>query len=128
MEKIFKEKRMAAVSNSTPGNVDTSDWFNSLSDVGEERKLDPNSIMNRAKRKDSWFCVHPFAEMFIELDGSYKACCLADKSGQHIATTTIKDWMQSDNLNKLRQQMLDPSKGTDVIEKNCSRCIKDELR
>ena len=128
MEKIFKDKKMAAVTNSTPGNVDTSDWFNSLSDKGLNRKEDPKSIMNRAKSKDSWFCVHPFAEMFIELDGSYKACCLADKSGHHIATTTIKDWMQSDNLNKLRQQMLDPSKGTDVIEKNCSRCISDEKR
>ena len=128
MEKIFKDKKMAAVTNSTPGNVDTSDWFNALSDKGLNRKEDPKSIMNRAKSKDSWFCVHPFAEMFIELDGSYKACCLADKSGHHIATTTIKDWMQSDNLNKLRQQMLDPSKGTDVIEKNCSRCISDEKR
>ena len=128
MDKIFKDKKMAAVNNSSPGNVDTSDWFTSLSDRGLNRKEDPNSIMNRAKSKDSWFCVHPFAEMFIELDGSYKACCLADKSGQHIATTTIKDWMQSDNLNKLRQQMLDPSKGTDVIKRNCSRCISDEKR
>ncbi len=128
MEKIFKDKNMAAVTNSMPGNVDTSDWFNTLSDKGLERKEDPKSIMNRAKKKDSWFCVHPFAEMFIELDGSYKACCLAEKSGQHIATTSIKDWMQSDNLNKLRQQMLDPSKGRDAIEKNCVRCVSDEKR
>ena len=83
MEKIFKDKKMAAVTNSMPGNVDTSDWFKSLSETGEERKQDKNSIMNRAKDKRSWFCIHPFAEMFIELDGSYKACCLAGKSDKH---------------------------------------------
>ena len=128
MDKIFKDKKMAAVSNSMPGNVDTSDWFTSLSERGLDRREDPRSIMNRAKSKESWFCMHPFAEMFIELDGSYKACCLANKSGHHIATTSIKDWMQSDNLNKLREQMLDPSKGTDAIKKNCSRCVDDENR
>ena len=30
MEKIFKDKKMTAVSNSK-GNVDTSDWFSTLS-------------------------------------------------------------------------------------------------
>lgn len=129
MDKIFKEKRMAAVTNSMPGNVDTSLWFNHLSKRGLDRKEDSKSIMNRAKSKDSWFCIHPFAEMFIELDGSYKACCLANKSNEHhISNTSIKDWMQSDNLNKLREQMLDPSKGTDAIIKNCSRCVDDEKR
>ena len=53
MEKIFKDKKMAAVTNSMPGNVDTSDWFKSLSDTGKERKQDKNSIMNRAKDKRS---------------------------------------------------------------------------
>ena len=80
MEKIFKDKKMTAVSNSKPGNVDTSDWFTTLSNEGEKRKLDPNSIMNRAKDKRSWFCHFPFSEMFIELDGRFKACCLATGS------------------------------------------------
>ena len=44
MEKIFKDKKMTAVSNSKPGNVDTSDWFSTLSKEGEERKQDPNSL------------------------------------------------------------------------------------
>ena len=56
MEKIFKDKKMTAVSNSRPGFVDTSDWFSTLSKEGEERKQDPDSIMNRAKDKRSWFC------------------------------------------------------------------------
>ena len=130
MEKIFKDKKMTAVSNSKPGNVDTSDWFSTLSKEGEERKLDPNSIMNRAKRKDSWFCVHPFAEMFIELDGSYKACCLAGKSEKHnINNTSIKSWMEdSDYMNNLRKEMLDPSNGNKTINEHCIRCIRDEER
>ena len=37
MEKIFKDKKMAAVTNSMPGNVDTSDWFKSLSDTGRKK-------------------------------------------------------------------------------------------
>jgi len=129
-DKIFKEKKMAAVSNSRPGDVDTSDWFSTLSKEGEERKKDPNSIMNRAKDKRSWFCVHPFAEMFIELDGSYKACCLAGKSDKHnINNTSIKSWMEdSDYLNNLRKEMLDPSKGTKAINEHCIRCISDEKR
>ena len=49
MKEIFKEKRMAAVSNSKPGDVDTSDWFNSLSERGLDRKEDPKSIMKAGK-------------------------------------------------------------------------------
>ena len=131
MEKIFKDKKMAAVTNSMPGNVDTSDWFKSLSETGEERKQDKNSIMNRAKDKRSWFCIHPFAEMFIELDGSYKACCLAGKSDKHnINNTPIKTWMEdSDYLKNLRKEMLDPAKhGTKAINEHCIRCISDEKR
>jgi len=128
--KSFKDKSMTAVANSSPGNVDTSDWFSKLSSQGEDRKKDPNSLMNRAKNKDSWFCVHPFAEMFVELDGSYKACCLAGKSDKHnINNTSIKSWMEdSDYLNNLRKEMLDPSKGTKAIKKHCIRCISDEKR
>ena len=131
MEKIFKDKKMTAVSNSKPGNVDTSDWFTTLSNEGEKRKLDPNSIMNRAKDKRSWFCHFPFSEMFIELDGAYKACCLATKSEKYnINNTSIKSWMEdSDYLNDLRKEMLDPKKhGTKAINQHCIRCVKDEAR
>jgi len=131
MKKIFKHKRMAAVANSKPGDVDTSDWFSTLSKEGEERKLDPNSIMNRAKDKRSWFCHFPFSEMFIELNGKFKACCLATESKDYnINNTSIKSWMEdSKYLNDLRKEMLDPKKhGTKAINEHCKRCVADEAR
>ena len=131
MKKIFKDKLMTAVTNSSPGNVDTTDWFTELSEYGKERKKDPNSIMNRAKDKRSWFCHFPFTEMFIELEGSYKACCLAEKSKvNNINNTTIKSWMKdSDYMNNLRKEMLDPVKyGTKAINEHCIRCVSDEKR
>ena len=131
MEKIFKDKKMTAVSNSRPGFVDTSDWFSTLSKEGEERKLDPNSIMNRAKDKRSWFCHFPFSEMFIELNGKFKACCLATESKDYnINNTSIKSWMEdSKYLNDLRKEMLDPKKhGTKAINEHCKRCVADEAR
>ena len=131
MEKIFKDKKMTAVSNSRPGFVDTSDWFSTLSKEGEERKQDPNSIMNRAKDKRSWFCHFPFSEMFIELNGKFKACCLATESKDYnINNTSIKSWMEdSKYLNDLRKEMLDPKKhGTKAINEHCKRCVADEAR
>ena len=131
MENIFKDKLMTAVTNSSPGNVDTSDWFTELTEYGKERKQDPNSIMNRAKDKRSWFCHFPFTEMFTELDGSYKACCLAEKSIENnVNNTTIKSWMEdSKYMNDLRKEMLNPEKyGTKAINKHCIRCISDEKR
>ena len=122
---------MAAVANSKPGDVDTSDWFSTLSKEGEERKLDPNSIMNRAKDKRSWFCHFPFSEMFIELNGKFKACCLATESKDYnINNTSIKSWMEdSKYLNDLRKEMLDPKKhGTKAINEHCKRCVADEAR
>ena len=38
LDKRFYDKRMTAVSNSKPGDVDTSGWFETLSKDGEERK------------------------------------------------------------------------------------------
>ena len=131
MEKIFKDKKMTAVSNSRPGFVDTSDWFSTLSKEGEERKQDPDSIMNRAKDKRSWFCHFPFSEMFIELNGKFKACCLATESKDYnINNTSIKSWMEdSKYLNDLRKEMLDPKKhGTKAINEHCKRCVADEAR
>ena len=131
MEKIFKDKKMTAVSNGRPGFVDTSDWFSTLSKEGEERKQDPDSIMNRAKDKRSWFCHFPFSEMFIELNGKFKACCLATESKDYnINNTSIKSWMEdSKYLNDLRKEMLDPKKhGTKAIYEHCKRCVADEAR
>ena len=131
LDKRLHKKRMTAVSNSKPGDVDTSGWFETLSKDGEERKKDPNSIMNRAKDKRSWFCHFPFSEMFIELDGRFKACCLAAGSKDHnINNTSIKSWMEdSKYMNDLRKEMLDPAKhGTKAINEHCIRCISDEKR
>ena len=129
-KKSFKDKGMTAVTKSSPGNVDTSDWFQNLSEEGLKRKADPNSIMNRAKDKRSWFCLHPFAEMFVEIDGFYQACCLAGKNYKNsIHNTPFKKWMEdSDYMNNVRKEMLDPSKGNDYISTYCQRCISDEKR
>jgi len=132
-ENDYRLKGMTAVTQSSPGNVDTSDWFTNISKEAEELKKDPNSIMNRAKNKENWFCVHPFAEAFIELDGVFKPCCLAKKGNKenqlNIATTSIKSWMEdSTAMNGIRREMLDPSKGNKKINEYCIRCIEDEKR
>ena len=130
MEKIFKDKKMTAVSNSKRA-MQILQIGSTLSKEGEERKLDPNSIMNRAKDKRSWFCHFPFTEMFIELNGKFKACCLATESKDYnINNTSIKSWMEdSKYLNDLRKEMLDPKKhGTKAINEHCKRCVADEAR
>jgi len=88
----------------SPGNVDTISWFKNNTEEGKQRKEDPTSIMNRAKNKDNWFCVHPFTEMFVEIDGNYQACCLAKKDYVHnISNTPFKSWMEdSEYMNGLR--------------------------
>ena len=44
--------------------------------------------------------------MFIELDGRFKACCLAGKD-HNINNTSIKSWMEdSKYMNDLRKEML----------------------
>ena len=116
-----------------PGNVDTTDWFKNISEKGEQRKKDPNSIMNRAKNKDNWFCIHPFAEMFVEIDGYYQACCLAKKNYKNnISNTPFKSWMEdSEYMNGIRKEMLNPAKDfkdNKFINKYCVRCVKDEKR
>jgi len=123
---------------SSPGNVDTTGWFKNNSEKGKQRKEDPNSIMNRAKDKDNWFCVHPFTEMFVEIDGRYQACCLAGKDNVHnISNTSFKSWMEdSDYMNGLRKEMLNPNldldgnptKDNKLINQHCTRCVKDEKR
>ena len=65
--------------------------------------------------------------MFIELNGKFKACCLATESKDYnINNTSIKSWMEdSKYLNDLRKEMLDLNMDKDINE-HCKRCVADE--
>ena len=72
------------------------------------------------------FCNTPWYELQIYWDGSLGICCQEDHklySGNHynIATTTIKEWFNSDPVKKFRQKML----GT-VPLSECRRCYHEE--
>lgn len=115
--------------NVAPDKVNTSNWFEKVSDETAEALKDPNSVASLAKNQTSWFCTIPFNQIYVEIDGQYQACCFGAPSGVHFEDVSLKDWMiNSKYMNDLRTEMLDPNSDLKAVERHCKRCRDDERR
>lgn len=123
---------------STPGNVNTEEWWkwNNLSDQTKLKAAktipgqppEDKSILQQAKDKDIWFCTIPFTQVYNEINGKYCACCFGKESTKHtIENTTLKEWMvDSEYMNSIRKEMLDPNSDHKAVNEICRRCRSDE--
>jgi len=112
-----------------PGEYDTSAWFAKLSPTGKNKEKDPNSILNLTKNKKIWFCSIPFTQVYSEINGNYKACCFGADSGVKVEDVSLREWMEeSEYMNSIREEMLDPNSNFEAVNKICKRCVDDEKR
>jgi len=115
--------------DSTPGNVNTEEWWKRLSDEGAEIAAQKDSIVEQAKNKDIYFCTIPFTQIYSEIDGQYGACCFGAPSGLSFEYVPLKEWMEnSDYMNSLRREMTTPGSNLEAVNKYCRRCRADEDR
>ena len=118
---------------STPGNVNTEEWFVDLSKATQNNitlteASGEKPLIKQALDKDIFFCTIPFTQVYSEIDGRYQACCFGKPDEKLTVTnTSLKDWMiDSDYMNNLRSEMLDPDSDLKTVKKNCTRCVSDE--
>lgn len=121
---------------STGGNINTDAWF------AEDHMFDPRTrtyipgllkkgtLAQKAKDQEIFFCDIPFTQLYMEIDGRYQACCFAHPSSKHsILNTGMKEWfIDSEEMNAVRSEMLDPDSDYKQVNHTCQRCIADEDR
>ena len=117
------------------GKVDTTEWFaNDYMFDPNTRDFIPNllgegTLSEKAKSQELFFCDIPFTQVYMEINGKYQACCFATQSSKHsVLNTSLEEWMHSDELNKVRSEMLDPNSKFEQTKRTCQRCIADEER
>ena len=123
------------------GKVDTSQWFQDQLNPENSYNynpevLDKGTIGQQAKDQEIFFCDIPFNQLYVEMDGSYAACCFGAKADgrnglpKHtVKDTTLQHWMEeSTYMNEIRAEMLDPNSKFETTKKTCKRCISDEKR
>jgi len=114
---------------SAPNDVNTDAWFQNLSEHSKERAQDPNSILSQAKNKDTFFCSIPFTQVYSEINGNYQACCFGADSKVSVENVSLKEWMEeSEYMNSIRREMLDPNSDLKAVDSICTRCRDDERR
>ena len=130
IEKILDNmKRGGPGDTSEPGDYDTTYWFNTTSDYGKKTLEDPESIASMTKDKKIWFCSIPFTQVYSEINGNYKACCFGKDSGVSVNKVSLQDWMEnSEYMNSIRKEMLDPNSNLEAVESICERCRSDERK
>ena len=123
---------------SKPGNVNTEEWWKweNLSDktklkaTATVRGQPPSdkSILQQARDKDIWFCTIPFTQVYNEISGRYRACCFGkDAEHETIKNTSLKEWfIDSEYMNSIRKEMLDPKSEHKAVNDICRRCRSDE--
>jgi organic radical activating enzyme len=144
IKRLGKEKarltRGGPGDKSTPGNVDTSEWWQDVSKrTKETRAFTPikgipvkdKTLIQKAKDKDIFFCTIPFTQAYSEMNGRWQACCFAHApmNGPTVEDTTIKEWMEdSSYMNSIRKEMTTPGSDLRNVKKWCQRCVSDEER
>jgi|TARA_B110000438_G_scaffold297032_1_gene342710 hypothetical protein len=117
------------------GKVDTTQWFAEPHMYDEYTYdyipgiLDEGSLSQKAKDQELFFCDIPFTQVYQEIDGRYQVCCFGEPSNKHtVLNTSLEEWMHSDELNRVRREMLDPKSDFKQTKYTCQRCIADEAR
>ena len=79
--------------------------------------------------KDNFFCVSPWNMVYAHDNGKYAPCNFAEPDKHMgVENTSIVEWMQSDKMEQLRAEMLDPNSNHEMVNKVCHRCKFDEER
>ena len=67
--------------------------------------------------------------MYAHDNGKYAPCNFAvPDEHMGVDNTSITDWMQSDKMNQLRSEMLDPNSDHKLVNRVCQKCKFDEKR
>lgn len=114
---------------STPGHVNTEEWWKRLDEEGQEIAKKEGSVVQQATNKDIYFCTIPFTQIYSEIDGQYQACCFGGSSGVSVEEVPLKEWMEkSDYMNDLRREMTTVGSDLKAVNNWCRRCRSDEDR
>lgn len=65
-----------------------------------------NSKNTKAKRKNN-FCIQPFVNTTTRITGNHSVCCNITNKFSNIKDQSINDFFNSDDIKKMRQDMLD---------------------
>lgn len=77
----------------------------------------------------TFFCVSPWNMVYAHDNGKYSPCNFAEPDNDMgVDNTSITDWMQSDKMNQLRSEMIDPNSNHELVNKVCHKCKFDEKR
>jgi len=78
---------------------------------------------------DNFFCISPWTMVYAHDNGKYAPCNFAvPDEHMGVDNTSITDWMQSDKMNQLRSEMLDPNSDHKLVNQVCHKCKFDEKR
>ena len=78
---------------------------------------------------DSFFCISPWTMVYAHDNGKYAPCNFAvPDEHMGVDNTSITDWMQSDKMEQLRSEMLDPNSDHKLVNQVCQKCKFDEKR
>lgn len=78
---------------------------------------------------DNFFCVSPWNMVYAHDNGKYGPCNFAvPDEHMGVDNTSITEWMQSDKMNQLRSEMLDPNSDHKLVNQVCQKCKFDEKR
>lgn len=78
--------------------------------------------MENGKKTDI-LCPLPFVHPFFDVRGMYSACCNGSYSekSKHVSEMTAEEWFYSDEMNQLRQDMMDGNRND-----MCNHCWKKD--
>ena len=78
---------------------------------------------------DNFFCISPWTMVYAHDNGKYGPCNFAvPDENMGVDNTSITEWMQSDKMNQLRSEMLDPNSNHKLVNQVCQKCKFDEER
>ena len=72
------------------------------------------------------FCILPFVQFSTTVDGSYQACCIANKQKENIKDMTPMDFFNGEHMKQLRWDMLQSGEPSQLIKDTCYKCIENE--
>jgi sulfatase maturation enzyme AslB (radical SAM superfamily) len=86
------------------------------------------SPLDNIKDNELFFCCLPWTMAYSCEKGWYSACNWAKspKPSINVKTTSIEEWMTSNEMNNLRTEMLTPGSDLKVVKDVCERCVFSE--
>lgn len=86
-------------------------------------------IEQLVKEEKIWFCPIAFTQIYSEMGGQFSACCFGKQSEKHsVENTSLEEWNNSDYMNSIRADMINPDSDFSAVEDKCIRCREDERR